>query len=100
MNLFSGVHEVRLMRPNGIVVGYFDNWDAAIRAVEGEPSQYKAAYFTLNPINLPDGIPLNPHSLNPSKGAASASDIAHRIWLLIDLDPPRPSGTNATEGEK
>jgi P4 family phage/plasmid primase-like protien len=100
VKLFSGIHEVRLLRPNGITVGYFDDWDAAIRAVESEPSQYKAAYFTLNPIDLPAGIPLNPSSLNPSKGAASASDIARRIWLLIDLDPPRPSGTNATEAEK
>lgn len=100
MTLFVGVHEIRLLRPNGVSVGYFDNWDAAIRAVENEPSQYKAAYFTLNPIKLPEGIPLNPSSLNLSKGAASASDIARRIRLLIDLDPPRPAGTNSTEDEK
>jgi P4 family phage/plasmid primase-like protien len=95
-----GIHEVRLLRQSGITVGYFDDWDAAIRAVENEPSQYKAAYFTLNPIKLPPGIPLNPSSLNPAKGAASASDIERRVSLLIDLDPPRPPGTNATESEK
>ena len=98
--LFHGVHEVRLLRASGITVGYFDSWDAALSAVENEPTQYKAAYFTLNPIKLPAGIPLNPCSLNPSGNAAGASDIERRTWLLIDLDPPRPSGTNSTEAEK
>jgi hypothetical protein len=63
MNPLSGVHEVRMLRPNGVAVGYFDSWDAALRAVESEPTQYKAAYFTLNAINLPAGISLNPPSL-------------------------------------
>jgi len=100
MTLFHGVHEVRLFRPTGVAVGYFDSWDAALRAVESEPSQYKAAYFTLNPIKLPAEIPLNPPALTPSRNAAGASDIARRTWLLVDLDPPRPAGLNATEAEK
>jgi P4 family phage/plasmid primase-like protien len=100
MNLFHGVHEVRLFRPNGVAVGYFDSWDAALLAVENEPSQYKAAYFTLNPIKLPTGIPLNPHALTPSQNAAAASDIARRTWLLVDLDPPRSAKANSSEVEK
>ena len=100
MKLFAGIHEVRLLRPNGVVVGYFDVWDAALRAVENEPSQYKGAYFTLNPLRLPAGIPVNPVSLNPTHGAASASDIDRRVSLLVDFDPPRPAGTNATDEEK
>jgi P4 family phage/plasmid primase-like protien len=95
-----GVHEVRLLRPNGVSIGHFDSWDAALRAVELEPSQYKGCYYTLNPIKPPDGIPLNPTSLNPARTAAGDSDIERRISLLIDLDPPRPSGTNSTEAEK
>jgi hypothetical protein len=86
--------------PTGVAVGYFDSWDAALLAVENEPSQYKAAYFTLNPIKLPTGIPLNPHAFTPSRNAAGAADIAQRTWLLIDLDPPRPAGTNSTDAEK
>jgi hypothetical protein len=100
MTPFHGVHEVRLFRPNGVAVGYFDSWDAALLAVENEPSQYKAAYFTLNAINLPAGIPLNPRALTPSRNAAGAADIARRTWLLVDLDPPRPAGTNSTDAEK
>lgn len=100
MTLFSGVHEVRLLCPTKIAVGYFDDWDAALRAVESEPTQYKAAYFTLNPLRLPEGIPLNPASLRSSSNAAGASDIARRVWLLIDCDPPRQAKTNSTAEEK
>lgn len=97
---FFGIHEVRLFCPNRVAVGYFDNWDAALRAVESEPSQYKAAYCTLNPIKLPDGIPINPAALRSSSNAAAASDIERRVWLLIDCDPPRQSKTNSTTEEK
>ncbi len=97
---FFGVHEVRLFRPTGIAVGYFDDWESALRAVEAEPAQYKAAYFTLNPLKLPDGIQVNPASLRSSANAASASDIEQRVWLLIDCDPPRQSKTNSTAEEK
>jgi len=100
MTLFSGVHEIRLLRPAGVAVGYFDNWDAALLAVENEPTQYKAAYFSLNPIRVPAGIRLNPASLSVSRNAAGDSDIERRVRLLVDLDPPRPAGTNSTEAEK
>ena len=100
LDIFSGVHEVRLFRPNGVAGGDFDSWDAALRAVESEPSQYKAAYFTLNPLKLPDGIQVNPASLRSSTNAAGASDIERRVWLLIDCDPPRQSKTNSTAEEK
>ena len=100
MTLFHGVHEVRLFRPTGIAVGYFDNEESALRAVESEPTQYKAAYFTLNPLKLPGGIQVNPASLRSSSNAAGASDIERRVWLLIDCDPPRESKTNSTAEEK
>lgn len=100
MSLFHGVHEVRLLRPTGVAVGYFDSWDAALRTIENEPSQYKAAYFTLNPINLPATMPLNPETLVPARNTAAEADIARRVWLLVDLDPPRTPGTNSTDAEK
>ena len=101
MNLFHGVHEVRLLRPSSVAVGYFDSWDAALRAIENEPP-YKAAYFSLNPVRLPEGFqaPVNPPSLTLTSNTASDADIERRVWLLVDLDPERPAGTNSTEAEK
>jgi P4 family phage/plasmid primase-like protien len=100
MSLFQGTHEIRLLLRVGIAVGYFNSWEAALQAVENEPSQYKAAYYTLNPVKLTAGIPVNPSTIRVSGNAASASDIERRVWLLIDLDPLRPSKSNSTEDEK
>jgi hypothetical protein len=99
MKRIDGVHEVRLFRPNGVAVGYFDNLEDALRALENEP-QYKACYMTLNPVRLPESIPVNPQSLTPSKNSAGDTDIERRVRLLVDLDAPRPTGTNSTEAEK
>ena len=101
LSLFSGVHELRLKRPAGIAVGYFDSWEAALQAVENEPSQYIAAWFSLNPLKIPAGIALNPSVLSPAQHVASDSDVGRRIWLLVDFDAPRPEKDyNATEAEK
>lgn len=100
MKLVFGVHEVRLFRPNGVAAGYFDNWQDAIQAIENEPSQYKAAFITLNPIRLPGAIKLNPQTLTPSRNTAGDSDIERRVRLLLDFDPPRPANTNSTDAEK
>lgn len=96
---FQGTHEVRLLRPS-IAVGYFDSWNAALRTVENEPSQYKAAYFTLNPVKLPTTMPVNLQTLTPARNTAGDADILCRTSLLVDLDPPRPAGTNSTDAEK
>jgi len=100
VNLFFGVHEVRLFRPAGVAVGYFTDWESALRSVENEPTPYRACYFSLNPVKLPTGIPTNPTTLRPSANAVGASDIEKRVWLLIDCDPPRPVKSNSTSEEK
>jgi hypothetical protein len=102
MNLFYGVHEVRVLRPSGVAVGYFDSWDAALRAIANETKEYKACYFTLNPLKLQEGfqVAINPASLTLRGNAAGDADIERRVWLLIDLDPERQPGTNSTSAEK
>jgi hypothetical protein len=73
MNLFSGIHEVRMMRSDRrIAVGYFDSYEAAIQAVESEPDGFIAAWATLNPLKeLPSGQVLNPPALKLAANAAS-----------------------------
>jgi hypothetical protein len=100
MNLFHGVHEIRMLGPSGISAGYFDSWDSALQAVEKEIGLYKAVWFSLNPINLPAEIPVNPPVLTPARHTADPSDIARRVWLLVDVDPPRPADSNSTDSEK
>ena len=100
MKLFHGTHEIRLFRPSGVAVGYFDSEEAALRTIENEPSQYKAAYFTLNPIKLPDSIPVNPQALTPSRNTAGDSDIARRVRCSLTLTRLAPLAPTAREAEK
>jgi P4 family phage/plasmid primase-like protien len=101
MTVFHGAHEIRLFRPDrSIAVGYFDDWDAALRAVENEPLEYTGAYFTLNPLILPPSFVVNPQALSSARNTAGDSDIARRVWLFIDCDPPREVKTNSTAEEK
>src|ERR1700674_2810334 len=102
MTLFYGIHEVRLLHADGrIATGYFDNFEGALRVVENDPEQFKAAYLTLNPLQqLPPGAALNPIALTRAASSAKDEDIAHRYWLLVDCDPARAAKTNSTDGEK
>ena len=93
---FFGVHEVRMIRPDGVSAGYFDNFESALAAVENEPSQYRAAYVSLNPIR-PDLVSarLNPQTLVASRNTASDTDVLRRVRLLFDLDPHVRPGLTA-----
>ncbi len=101
--LFTGKHEVRVLTPAGdIFAGYFDSEAAALSAVE-QLGDYKAAWATLNPLRpdalTPDTV-LNPTELVRTYHSAADEHIARREWLLLDFDPPRPTGTNSTDAEK
>ena len=65
-------------------------------------SQPEGVYVTLNPVN--DALLARAHNRikPPSKKAISANDkdVSCRCWLLIDVDPTRPSGISATDEEK
>jgi len=54
--------------------------------------RHKGVYYTPNPLR----------SLSPTgkSGSALDADVAERRWLLIDCDPTRPAGVNATEAER
>ena len=43
--------------------------------------------------------PLNPIASPPASGSTKAVDITRRHWVLIDFDPKRDKGTNATDDE-
>jgi hypothetical protein len=66
---------------------------AAARAAELSGSA-PAVYVVLNSIRQGPRIGLN------VKVGAKAEDIVRRRWMLVDVDPERPVGTNATEAEK
>lgn len=82
--------------------GYFD-YDH----IDGIPNlltnfkTYGGVYVTLNPVN-PDLLARANNRFKKAKNRETTSDtdILHRRWMLIDVDPVRPAGISATEAER
>ncbi len=87
-------------RPH-VASGYFDDpCKAAIAVANLDLREPAGVYCTLNPINRA----LLARSSNRVKDypekTTSDSEIIHRNWLPLDIDPMRPSGISATESER
>lgn len=78
--------------------GYFDSdhWDDLAEFAKCLSESGAAVYITLNPV---DRQLLSRYSNRLQTNASpttSDKDVTKRRWLMIDLDPVRPSGTSAT----
>lgn len=95
------VFEVRLLHHNRkrVDAGYFDNPSHAATAIAALHEQYVGIYFTPNPV-APD---LAARSYNRIQAWAPLTTmdphILRRRWLLIDVDPKRPTGISSTQEE-
>ena len=93
------VIEVRCITSRSNYSGYFKNVDNIIK----ELPRYSNGnvYFVLNKIS--DGCySREQHEtfVEKAKNTTSDGDISLREWLLIDVDPKRPSGVSSTNEEK
>ena len=91
--------EIRLIGSNKIGSGYFTDAKTLIEAIKPYTDSYNC-YFTLNSINpacygreQKDKIILRP------KNTTQDNEIICRNYVLIDLDPRRPSGVCSTKEE-
>ena len=91
--------EIRLIGSNKNGSGYFADAKTLIEAIKPYTDSYNC-YFTLNSINpacysreQKDKIVLRP------KNTTQDSEIICRNYVLIDLDPKRPSGVCSTKEE-
>tara|TARA_R100000664_G_scaffold29862_2_gene41996 strand:+ start:626 stop:3085 length:2460 start_codon:yes stop_codon:yes gene_type:complete len=84
------------------VTGFFDDLELfAQAAVKLSDAGAKGVYFTPNPVkSIPKTMPRN--ELRPAtRGSATTdADIERVNWLLVDIDPCRPSGEAASASEK
>lgn len=92
--------EVRVIYGNkAMYSGYFTNADDLMRAFD-ELRNFADCniYMSLNSINAAcyDRIQKNRFEKN-AKATTSDHDVVGYDWLMIDLDPQRPSGTSATD---
>ena len=83
----------------GTVAGYFDDYEAFIQAVgAAEKADHGGIYFTLQKIDAR----LIGRAFNRLKACnlttADKDVIAYR-WILVDIDPVRPSGISSSDTE-
>lgn len=103
----EGVFEIRVPctwdeygKPRGTSSGYYDNSTRAARAVALEGTvKPEGIYVTLNPVKQELLARSDNENKLFAKYTTTDSDIERRRWLLIDIDPVRPSGISSTERE-
>ncbi|MBZ0265806.1 hypothetical protein K8I28_14180 [bacterium] len=91
--------QVRQSDKTYTVAGYFNDTDKIADSVIDIDGRAKGIYYTINPVK-PDLLDRARNKL--IKGlwpTTSDTDIAQRKWLLVDLDPKRPSDTSSTHEE-
>jgi hypothetical protein len=85
---------------DGTNAGWFDDpasLAAAAHALDARGA--RAVYVTLNPTNSALLARAANRIVPKMRSTTSDPDIQRRIWLLVDLDPVRPSGVSATDSE-
>jgi len=97
------VFEVRSWTGDRISSGYFDDLDAAEKAITAlDAANPDGIYLTPNPV-LPDLLARRANRikgpLSKKDSSTSDGDILGRRWFLIDIDPERPSGVSSSEEE-
>lgn len=95
------VFEIRCLsdRRGRIDTGYFDSPSAAATALSYIDVPYKGVYFTPNPV-LPDLLARSYNRISQwAQFTTMDSDIVSRKWLLVDVDPKRPTNISSTDDE-
>ena len=96
----GSVIEVRILGTStGTLSGYFNDPRKLVEAISPHDGKHNI-FFTINPVN-PALLNRSTNRLTPyAKQTTADSDIIGRDWLLIDIDPQRPSGVSASQAEK
>ena len=93
--------EIRFIGNNKTASGYYKNIENLLRDVERMDAEGKfQIYFTLNCIEESCyGREQCEKVVWKPKNTTTDNDIKGRYWILIDLDPKRPSGTSSSNEE-
>lgn len=93
--------EIRFLGNNKTASGYYKNIENLVRDVERMDAEDKfQIYFTLNCIeDSCYGREQCEKVIWKPKNTTTDNDIKGRYWIMIDLDPKRPSGTSSSNEE-
>ena len=94
--------EVRMLEGTKIYSGYFTDANTLVNCLRREDLRNRNVYITLNEIasgcygRKQHDCFIQIRNKEPTTGD---KDIVGYDWLMIDLDPERPSGTSSTDAE-
>lgn len=90
--------EIRIIRSNRKqpVVGYFKDVDKMLRELHKQDMDKANVYMVLNVIN-PACYGKDASDRFTASSSTSDNDITERRYVLVDLDPVRPSGVSSTQ---
>lgn len=94
--------ECRMLEGTKIYSGYFTDADTLVNALSRENLRDRNVYITLNEIDegcygrKQHDCFVQIRNKEPTTGD---KDIVGYNWLMVDLDPERPSGTSSSEAE-
>jgi hypothetical protein len=94
----SNMVEVRILGvpKAGHISGYFSDMDRPASAVARCDGRAEATYFTPNPVQPALLARGDNRLVEWARHTTSDADIVCRRWLLIDLDPERPTGVSSS----
>lgn len=83
-----------------VFAGYYADMEALVRDARAcEKRGAPGVYVTLNPVNPALLARSKNRGRDKPEAATGNSDILCRRWMFVDIDPTRPAGISATEGE-
>ena len=93
--------EVRMLmiQPKRTMSGYFKDADTAIEALKKAELRNWNVFFTLNSMQEACYDRIQHDKLTVPQNTTIDKDIEVYTWLLIDLDPERPTGISSTNEE-
>lgn len=93
--------EVRMLmaQPKRTMSGYFKDADTAIEALKNTDLRNWNVFFTLNSIEESCYDRIQHNKLTVPQNTTADKEIEVYTWLLIDLDPDRPTGISSSDKE-
>lgn len=94
----NALFEIRVIGDGKPSSGYFRDVDTAINELKRQNLRKANVYITLNEINAACYDRSQKDVLRQySKASTSDNDISGYDWLMVDLDPVRPTDTSSTD---
>jgi hypothetical protein len=84
-------------KSRNVLSGYFDDVDALVDAARQADGKAPGIYYTLNPVK-PELLARRVNRCEQWVDLTTGDhDIERRRWVLIDIDPKRPTGIGSTD---